>query len=194
MLFLSRRARARWACGGGGNTGPARSRASGQMLFGIVPMLVLKDFVPDCFVAQICANSTARTHILAHRSARRSDPEQNPLVRTLENGTIPKNMFTNFEHKRLKPKLDIFEKPKNRVHKLTDSNSNGALSAVALSLFAGLLLCCIEQTRLGARVYLFVLTVTLEKGARRAYVVPSAPGFLQVQQPLFMFDGSDARA
>ena len=115
------------------------------------------------------ARIPARTHILAHRSARRSDPEQNPLVRTLEqleNGTIPKNMFTNFEHKRLKPKLDIFEKPKNRVHKLTDSNSNGALSAVALSLFAGLLLCCIEQTRLGARVYLFVLT--LEKGARRA--------------------------
>ena len=37
-------------------------------------------------------------------------------------GTIPKNMATNFELKRLKPKLDIVEKPENRVHKLTDSN------------------------------------------------------------------------
>ena len=52
-------------CGGGGNTGPARSRASGQ---------------------------------------------------------IPKNMLTNFELKRLKPKLDIVKKPENRVHELTDSN------------------------------------------------------------------------
>ena len=34
-------------------------------------------------------------------------------------------MLTNFELKRLKPKLDIVEKPENRVHKLTDSN--GAL-------------------------------------------------------------------
>ena len=46
-------------------------------------------------------------------------------------------MPTNFELKRLKPKLDISKKPENRVHeltdsnvsrvhKLTDSNSNGA--------------------------------------------------------------------
>ena len=35
-------------------------------------------------------------------------------------------MPTNFELKRLKPKLDIVEKPENRVHKLTDSNANGA--------------------------------------------------------------------
>ena len=34
-------------------------------------------------------------------------------------------MLTNFELKRLKPKLDIVEKPENRVHELTDSN--GAL-------------------------------------------------------------------
>ena len=57
--------------GGGGNTGPARSRASGQA-----------------------------TNI----------------------GTIPKNMPTNFQLKRLKLELDIVEKPENRVHKLTDSN------------------------------------------------------------------------
>ena len=37
-------------------------------------------------------------------------------------GTISRNMPTNFELKRLKPKLDIVEKPENRVHKLTDSN------------------------------------------------------------------------
>ena len=35
-------------------------------------------------------------------------------------------MPTNFELKRYKPKLDIVEKPENRVHKLTDSN--GALT------------------------------------------------------------------
>ena len=31
-------------------------------------------------------------------------------------------MLTNFELKRLKPKLDIVKKPENRVHELTDSN------------------------------------------------------------------------
>ena len=31
-------------------------------------------------------------------------------------------MPTNFELNRLKLKLDIVEKPENRVHKLTDSN------------------------------------------------------------------------
>ena len=36
-------------------------------------------------------------------------------------------MPTNFQLKRLKLKLDIVEKPENRVHKLTDSN--GALPA-----------------------------------------------------------------
>ena len=33
-------------------------------------------------------------------------------------------MPTNFELKRLKPKLDIAKKPENRVHELTDSNAN----------------------------------------------------------------------
>ena len=36
--------------------------------------------------------------------------------------TIPTNMPTNFELKRLKLKLDIAKKPENRVHELTDSN------------------------------------------------------------------------
>ena len=31
-------------------------------------------------------------------------------------------MLTNFELKKLKPKLDIVKKPENRVHELTDSN------------------------------------------------------------------------
>ena len=35
-------------------------------------------------------------------------------------------MPTNFELKRLKPKLNIVEKPENRVHKLTDSNVSRA--------------------------------------------------------------------
>ena len=36
--------------------------------------------------------------------------------------TIPENMSSNFQLKRLKLKLDIVEKPENRVHKLKDSN------------------------------------------------------------------------
>ena len=39
-------------------------------------------------------------------------------------GTIPKNMPTNFQLKRLKLKLDIVKKPENRVHELTDSNGS----------------------------------------------------------------------
>ena len=83
------------------------------MLFGIVPMFVFKDFVPDCFVAQICANSGAHAHILAHICATKQSRTKSF---TTNSGTIPKNMPTNFELKRLKPKLDIVEKPENRVH------------------------------------------------------------------------------
>ena len=36
------------------------------MLFEIVPMFVFKYFVPDCFVAQICANSGAHAHFGAY--------------------------------------------------------------------------------------------------------------------------------
>ena len=39
-------------------------------------------------------------------------------------------MPTNFELERLKPKIDIFKIPENRVHELTDSNvSRGAVRA-----------------------------------------------------------------
>ena len=41
-------------------------------------------------------------------------------------------MPTNFQLKRLKLKLDIVEKPENRVHKLTDSN--GALGDKPLAI------------------------------------------------------------
>ena len=78
----------------------------------------------------------ARQNVHARRnsriSARGSDAEQNPLLRTLHPtdrvniGTIPKKMPTNFQLKRLKLKLDIVEKPENRVHKLTDSNVSRA--------------------------------------------------------------------
>ena len=37
-----------------------------SMFFGIVPMFVLKDFVSDCFVAQICANYGAHAHFGAN--------------------------------------------------------------------------------------------------------------------------------
>ena len=36
------------------------------MFFGIVPMFVLKDFVRDCFVAQICAKMCVRAEIRAY--------------------------------------------------------------------------------------------------------------------------------
>ena len=56
-------------------------------------------------LVRICATKQSRTKSLATNI-----------------GTIPKNMPTNFQLKRLKLKLDIVEKPENRVHKLTDSN------------------------------------------------------------------------
>ena len=37
-----------------------------SMFFGIVPMFVPKDFVSDCFVAQICANYGAHAHFGAN--------------------------------------------------------------------------------------------------------------------------------
>ena len=40
-------------------------------------------------------------------------------------------MPTNFELKRLKPKLDIVKKPENRVHELTDSNVSRLMAHVS---------------------------------------------------------------
>ena len=44
-------------------------------------------------------------------------------------------MSTNFQLKRLKLKLDIVEKPENRVHKLTDSNVSRSMVAQSLDIF-----------------------------------------------------------
>ena len=65
------------------------------------------------------ARIPARTHIVAHICAMKQSRIKS-FTTNIE--TIPKNMSTNFELKRLKPKLDTVEKPENRVHKLTDSN------------------------------------------------------------------------
>ena len=86
-------------------------------------MFVFKDFDPDCFVAQICANSGAHAHFGAYlRGATKQSRTKSFSTNIGTIPTIPKNMPTNFELKRLKPKLDIVKKPKNRVHELTDSN------------------------------------------------------------------------
>ena len=58
------------------------------------------------------------------------------LLRTII-GTIPKNMPTNFELERLKPKLDIFKIHENRVHELTDSNVSLTSMPLRVAVVAG---------------------------------------------------------
>ena len=84
-------------------------------------MFLPKDFVPDCFAAQICANSGAHAHFGAYLRDELTKRSRTKSFST-NIGTILNNMLTNFELKRLEPKLDIVEKPENRVHELTDSN------------------------------------------------------------------------
>ena len=62
-----------------------------------------------------CARGSEFAHICAAKQSRTKSLGTNIV-------TIPINMPTNFELKRLKPKLDIAKKPENRVHELTDSN------------------------------------------------------------------------
>ena len=102
------------------------------MFFGIVSML--RSYLRLSILCQIAssrryARIPARTHILAHICAMKQSRTKSfsTNIGTATVGTIPfpKNMPTNFElkrFKRLNPKLDIVEKPENRVHKLTDSN------------------------------------------------------------------------
>ena len=71
------------------------------------------------------AQIPARKHILAHICAIKQSRTKSFSMNI---GTILKNMPTNFELKRLKPKLDIVKKPENRVHELTDSNVSPLLS------------------------------------------------------------------
>ena len=73
------------------------------------------------------ARIPARTHILARICAMKQSRTKS-LATNIR--TIPKNMPTNFQLKRLKLKLDIVEKPENRVHKLTDSNGAPRKSAI----------------------------------------------------------------
>ena len=80
-------------------------------------MFVAKDFARRRFLAH--AHFPARMHILARICVTKHYPIESLAMNI---GTIPKNMPTNFQPKRLKLKLDIVEKPENRVHKLTDSN------------------------------------------------------------------------
>ena len=58
-------------------------------------------------------------------------------------------MPTNFELERLKPKLDIFKIPENRVHELTDSNVSHArvLAPLRVSTRA-----CIYSTCLASQI------------------------------------------
>ena len=83
-------------------------------------MFVKKDFVRDCFVAQLryapkFAYAPEFAHICATKRRRAKFLATNI-------GVIARNIPTNFKPERLKPKLDIVEKPENRVHKLTNSN------------------------------------------------------------------------
>ena len=65
------------------------------------------------------ARIPARVHLLVRICATKQSRTKSLATNI---GTIPKNMPTNFQLKRLKLKIDIVEKPENRVHKLTDSN------------------------------------------------------------------------
>ena len=54
------------------------------MFLEIVPMFVAKDFVRRCFIARADMREFRRARTFWRVSARRSNPEQNPLARTLE--------------------------------------------------------------------------------------------------------------
>ena len=62
------------------------------MFFGIVPMFLLKDFVPNCFVAQICANYGAHAHFGAYL---RDEPIPNKIL-LYEHWNYPKEHAYQF--------------------------------------------------------------------------------------------------
>ena len=85
-------------------------------------MFVLKDFVPNCFVAQICANYGAHAHFGAYL---RDEAIPNKIL-SYEHWNYPKEHAYQFLAQTVKSEARYrVEKPENRVHKLTDSN--GAL-------------------------------------------------------------------
>ena len=83
-------------------------------------MFVAKDFVRNCFVAQIRAAMCMRAGIRAYL---REEATPSKIL-GYEHWNYPKEHVyqLNFQLKRLKLKLEIVKKPENRVHKLTDSN------------------------------------------------------------------------
>ena len=89
-------------------------------------MFVLKDFVRDCFVAQIFAelNVRARRKSRISLSARRSNPEQNPCVRCVRTLEVSQKHAYQFLAQTVKTESEARYRqiPDNRVHELTDSN------------------------------------------------------------------------
>ena len=95
------------------------------MLFGIVPSNVRTKGFCSGLLRRADMRQNVRARVI--RAYLRDKAKQSGTKSLSANiGTIPKNMPTNFELKRLKPKLDIVKKPENRLHKLTltvtDSN------------------------------------------------------------------------
>ena len=85
-------------------------------------MFVAKDFARRRFLAQRCANSGAHAHFCAYLRDATKQSRTKSLTTNIRSNYTKLNVPTNFQLKRLKLKLDIVEKPENRVHKLTDSN------------------------------------------------------------------------
>ena len=72
----------------------------------LVPVFVAKDFVRGWFVAQIRAPKCARAPEFLHICA--TIDEATPSKSLATNiGTLSRNILTNFELKRFKPKLNI---------------------------------------------------------------------------------------
>ena len=86
-------------------------------------MFVDKDFLQNCFVAQIRAKMCMPAGIHAYL---REEATPSKIL-SYEHWNYPKEHAYQFSALRLKLKLDIIEKPENRVHKLTDSNVSCAV-------------------------------------------------------------------
>ena len=95
-------------------------------------------------------------------------------------GTIPKNMPTNFQLKRLKLKLDIVKKPENRVHELTDSNVSqldisGDIKPVAKANYVSSARAIVKEVHVqsSARLEITAQLVAARPGARVARYIES---------------------
>ena len=70
-------------------------------------MFVVKDFVRDCFSAQIRAKICMRAGSRAYLREEATPSKILGYEYSTNIGTIPKNILTDFQLKRLKLKLDI---------------------------------------------------------------------------------------